>query len=202
MSDLALGSDQPAPTVRRRRTEFIGVTFAVAGVAMYFGGLIAIYLAERAAFLAASPGGSWMPEGADVQLTQPTMIAWTLLISVVTMQWAVYATARDERGHSLIALSVTFLFGVAVINQVVFQFLQMGIVLDSGSNAAVLIYTISWSHVAMIVIALVYMAIGAFRNAASANTTVNSQGIASLAVFWYAIVVAYQVIWLAIFVAK
>ena len=118
------------------------------------------------------------------------------------MQWAVYATARDDRGNALIALGVTFLFGVAVINQVVFLFLQMGLVIDDGSNAVVLIYTISWSHVAMIAIALAYMALWAFRNAASASTTVNSQGIASLAVFWYAIVIVYQVIWLAIFVAK
>ena len=91
---------------------------------------------------------------------------------------------------------------LAVINQVVFQFLQMGLVIDGGSNAAVLIYTICWSHVAVIAVALAYMAIWAFRNAASANTTVNSQGIASLAVFWYAIVVAYQVIWIAIFVTR
>lgn len=200
MSDIAIGTEVPAPPVRRRRTEFVGAVFATAGVAMYFAGLFAIYLGERASFLAASPGSSWIP--ADVALTQPTMIAWTLIISVVTMQWAVHATARDDRGNSVLALAVTFMFGVAVINQVVFHFLQMGLELDGGSNAVVLIYLISWSHVGLIAVGLAYMAVWAFRNLASANTTINSQGIAALAVFWYAIVVVYQVIWLAIFVAK
>jgi heme/copper-type cytochrome/quinol oxidase subunit 3 len=202
MSDIALDTELPAPVVRRRRTEFVGATFATAGAAMYFAGLFAIYLAERASFLAASPDASWIPDSANMQLTQPTVIAWTLIMSVATMQWAVYATARNDRGHSLIALAVTFLFGVAVINQVVFQFLQMGLVIDDGSAATVLIYTICGSHVALVAIALVYMAIWAFRNLASSNTSINSQGIASLAVFWYGLVVAYQIIWIAIFVAK
>ena len=78
----------------------------------------------------------------------------------------------------------------------------MGLELEGGSNAAVLIYTICWSHVGAVVIGLVYLAVWAFRNLASGNTTVNSQGIASLAVFWYAIVIAYQIIWIAIFVTK
>jgi cytochrome o ubiquinol oxidase subunit 3 len=202
MSDVAIGTDLPPPGVRRRRTEFVGTAFAVGGVAMYFGALFAIYLSERAAFLTASPGESWIDEAADLQLTQPTMIAWTLIISAVTMQWAVYATARNDRRNSLVALAVTGLFGVAVINQVVFQFLQMGLEIEDGSNSAVLIYTICWSHVAMIAIALGYMGLWAFRNMASASTTINSQGIASLAVFWYAIVIAYQIIWIAIFVTK
>jgi len=202
MSDVAIGTDLPAAQPRRRRTELVGTAFGVAAMAMFFAGLFAIYLGERSAFLAENPGSPWLPDSANLQLTQPTMIAWTLLISVVTMQWAVYATARNDRMNSIVALGVTFLFGIAVINQVVFLFIQMELVLDSGSNAAVLVYTISWSHVAMVAIALVYMAIWAFRNLASANTTINSQGIASLAVFWYAIVVAYQVIWIAIFVTR
>jgi heme/copper-type cytochrome/quinol oxidase subunit 3 len=201
MSDVAIGSDLPAPAVRRRRTEFVGATFAVAGVAMFFGGLIAIYLGERATFLRES-SESWIPSSANMQLAQPTMIAWTLILSVATMQWAVYATARNDRGNSLLAIGVTFLFGVAVVNQVVFQFIQMGLELEGGSNAAVLIYTISWSHVGVVVIGLIYLVVWAFRNLASGNTTVNTQGIASLAVFWYAIVIAYQIIWIAIFVTR
>ena len=192
-----------APAVApRRRTLQVGTGFAAAAVLMYFGGLLGVYFSERADFLRANPGQSWIPAGARVELTAPTVMAWTLLLSVVTMQWAVHATARDDRRHTLMALLVTAMFGVAVINQTAFQYGQMGLTVDGGSLAAPLIYTISGSHLALVVVALAYLFIMAVRTLTAPQTSVHLDGMSAAAVLWHVMVFVYLVIWVGLFVTK
>src|SRR3954453_10460382 len=80
------GSVAPPP-LERPRVLLIGTAFAIAGIAMMFAGLIGIYLAERTSSLATA--GSWLPTELIIPLTQPNMGLATLVISMVTMQWAV-----------------------------------------------------------------------------------------------------------------
>ncbi len=204
MSDVALETTEAvAPAIPpRRRTLQVGTGFASAAVLMYFGGLLGVYFSERADFLRANPGQSWIPAGARVELTSPTVMAWTLLLSVVTMQWAVHATARDDRRHALMALLVTAMFGVAVINQTAFQYGQMGLTIDGGSLAAPLIYTISGSHLALVVVALAYLFIMAVRAMTAPRTSVHLDGMSAAAVLWHVMVFVYLVIWVGLFVTR
>ena len=96
------------------------------------------------------------------------------------------------------------MFGVAVINQVAFQWNQLGLVIDDTSTtaAATLIYTITASHVIMIAVALVLLLFVAFRALASSDTSVHVDSVASAAVFWYAMVGLYFIIWILIFITK
>ena len=204
MSDVTVattGAVAPA-IVPRRRTLQVGTGFAAAAVLMYFGGLLGVYFSERADFLRANPGQSWIPAGARVELTAPTVMAWTLLLSVVTMQWAVHATARDDRRHTLMALLVTAMFGVAVINQTAFQYGQMGLTIDGGSLAAPLIYTISGSHLALVVVVLVYLFIMTVRTLTAPRTSVHLDGMSAAAVLWHVMVFVYLVIWVGLFVTR
>ena len=204
MSDVTVattGAVAPA-IVPRRRTLQVGTGFAAAAVLMYFGGLLGVYFSERADFLRANPGQSWIPAGARVELTAPTVMAWTLLLSVVTMQWAVHATARDDRRHTLMALLVTAMFGVAVINQTAFQYGQMGLTIDGGSLAAPLIYTISASHLALVVVVLVYLFIMTVRTLTAPRTSVHLDGMSAAAVLWHVMVFVYLVIWVGLFVTR
>ena len=199
----AVSAEGVAPAILpRRRTLQVGAGFASAAVLMYFGGLLGVYFSERADFLRANPGQSWIPAGARVELTAPTVMAWTLLLSVVTMQWAVHATARDDRRHTLMALLVTAMFGVAVINQTAFQYGQMGLAVDGGSLAAPLIYAISGSHLALVVVALVYLFIMAVRTLTAPRTSVHLDGMSAAAVLWHVMVFVYLVIWVGLFVTR
>ena len=204
MSAAATGTTEAvAPAiVPRRRTLQVGTGFAAAAVMMYFGGLLGVYFSERADFLRANPGESWIPPGARIELTAPTVMAWTLLLSVVTMQWAVHATARDDRRHTLLALATTAMFGVAVINQTAFQYAQMGLVIDGGSLAAPLIYVISGSHVALVVVALVFLFVMAVRSLTAPQTSVHLDGMTAAALAWHVMVFVYLVIWVGVFVTK
>jgi heme/copper-type cytochrome/quinol oxidase subunit 3 len=196
-------TDTVAPAVSpRRRTLQVGTGFAAAAVLMYFGGLLGVYFAERADFLRANPGQSWIPSGVRIELTAPTVMAWTLLLSVVTMQWAVHATARDDRRHTLLALIVTAMFGVAVINQTAFQYAQMGLVIDGGSLAAPLIYVISGSHLAFVVVALIFLFVMAMRSLTAPRTSAHLDGMTAAALCWHVMVFVYLVIWVGVFVTK
>ena len=95
----------PAAPPARSRNILVAVGFGIAAVLMYFGGLFGVYLRERSQVR--SVGGSWIPEKAQIELTPPGMIIWTLLISVAVMQWAVYSIKRDDRQHALLAVGTT-----------------------------------------------------------------------------------------------
>ncbi len=202
----------PAPFAPRKRTVQIGTALLTAASVMYFGGLFGVYMTTRNRFLTEQSAlealgertSTWIPSSAQVELTAPTIMAWTLLMSIISMQWAVYAYKRDDRSHGLLAIATTAMFGVAVINQVVFQWKQLGLVIDDtgGSAAATLIYTITASHVAMIAIALIMLAFVAFRAVASTSTSDHVDSVASVATFWYAMVGLYFIIWILIFITK
>ncbi|MXW42150.1 MAG: hypothetical protein F4X48_03585 [Acidimicrobiia bacterium] len=198
MADMVVGTSMAA-SLPRQRTLLVGTVLATAGTLMYFVGLFGVYLRERAEALGSS--GDWIPSGADIQLAQPTLAAWTMMMSVVTMQWVVYSVARNDRTHAIIAAGVTAMFGVSVIITTSFQYTQMGLVADE-SLAATLIYTISASHLAMITVGLVFLGIMVFRALAGNHISRQTDGFVAASVFWYAVVVVYVVIWTAIFVLK
>ena len=207
----AVVTEAPAPFVPRKRTLQIGTAVFTAMWVMYFGGLFGAYASRRNFFndlqaRIGEDGGrveSWIPDAAQVELTAPTVMAWTLLMSTVTMQWAVYSFKRDDRRHGLIALATQAMFGAAVINQVAFQWKQLGLVIDdAGSGAAPLIYAITASHVAMIAVAMCLLTFAAFRALASSKPSDHVDVAASAATFWYAMVALYFVIWLLIFITK
>lgn len=189
-----------APPPQRARNILVGTSFGVACMTMYFGAILGIYLSERAEALEIS--GSWIPGGVDIQLAAPSVIFWTMLFTVVTIQWSVYAAARNDRRHLLLSLSVSALFGIAIINQFFFIFRQMGFQIDGGSQAAPLVYTILGSFMVALVIALIFLLVAGLRSLSGDNTKPNTQLVASAALYWDALTIIYFVIWLAIFVTK
>jgi heme/copper-type cytochrome/quinol oxidase subunit 3 len=112
----------------------IGTAAFTAIWVMYFGGLFGAYVSSRNTWKLEQDGlaaagervSSWIPDSAQVELTAPTIMTWTLLMSCITMQWAVYSFKRSDRRHGLLALATQAMFGAAVINQVVFQWKQLG----------------------------------------------------------------------------
>ena len=109
---------RPAPVL------VVGSAFASAAAVMIFVGLIGIYLAERAN--AVSAGDTWLPSEISIPLQQPNTILFTLLMSVVTMAWAVQAVANNDKVNSYLALGVTAVFGFATIVMTTYLWSLMG----------------------------------------------------------------------------
>ena len=188
-----------APPVQRPRVLVVGTAFASAAAIMTFVGLIGIYLTQRAAIIGA--GDIWLPKGSTIPLQQPNTMLFTLLMSVVTMQWAVHAIANNDRTNAYLALAITIFFGFA---SVVLTWYLYGLVkLDISANSqSVLIYTITGLHLMLLVVAMLFIALMAFRALAGSFDARQHDGITAAAVFWYAMVLVYVLIWITIYVTK
>ena len=69
--------------------------FVVPVVGLFLGFVLGIYLAERADTLATAD--AWLPKELTIPLQQPNTMLFTLLMSCVTMQWAVSAVATSPK---------------------------------------------------------------------------------------------------------
>ena len=188
-----------APPVQRPRVLVVGTAFASAAAVMVFIGLVGIYLAERSDVVSA--GDTWLPQAVTIPLQQPNTMLFTLVMSVITMQWAVAAIARNDRVNAYLALGVTLLFGFSVIVMTSYLYGLMGLDV-SADTPSVLIYTITGAHLLMVVLAMMFVALMAFRALAGSFTARQHDGITAAALFWYAMVAVYFLIWLSIYVTK
>lgn len=197
MTDIALAAP-PAPPPARPRVLLVGTALASAGSFMAFAGLIGIYLSNRSAVLA--QGAPWLPEGSTIALTPANMAFATMLLSAVTMWWAVDAVGRNDRQSAYLALALTIFFGVAVINATTFLYSQMN--LGVKTTAGTLIYTVTGAHLAMIVVGLAFAGVMTFRTLGGEYQGRDREGLTAAAVFWYVTIAVHAMVWLAIYVAK
>ncbi len=189
----------PAAAPARPRVLLVGTALAAAAGFMAIVGLVGVYLSARADALAVE-GATWLPEGSNLPLTPGNMAFATMLISAVTMWWAVDAVGRNDRQMAYVALGLTIFFGIAVINATSFLYTQAQ--LPVSSTAGVLIYTVTGAHLAMIVAGLAYAAVMTFRTLGGEYQGRDREGVSAAALFWYVTIAAHAVIWLAIYVTK
>ncbi len=197
MSDAVLALP-PAPKPARPRVLLVGTALAAAASFMAIVGLIGVYLTARSASLAA--GTPWLPDGSSIPLTPGNMALATMLLSAVSMWWAVDAVGKNDRQMAYLALALTMFFGIAVINATSFLYTQSN--LPVKSTAGVLIYAITGAHLAMIIVGLVLAVIMTFRTLGGEYHGRDREGLTAAALFWYVTIAAQAVIWLAIYVTK
>lgn len=197
MSSSALALPPAAPPARPR-VLLLGTAMASAATFMAFAWLIGLYVSERSAVV--SNGGTWLPEGTTIPLTPGNMAFATMLISGVSIWWAVESVGRNDRQMAYLALALTMLLGVAVINATSFLYSQMDLPVATTQGA--LIFTITGAHIAMIGIGMVYMAVMVFRTLGGEYSGRDREGIVAAALFWYVTIAVHAVIWYAIYVVK
>lgn len=197
MSSAALALPPAAPPARPRIL-LVGTALASAAAFMAFVGLIGVYVSERAAVV--SSGATWLPEGTTLPLTPGNMAFATMLISAVSMWWAVESVGRNDRQMAYLALGLTMLLGVAVINATSFLYTQMELPVATGPGA--LIYTITGAHIAMIVIGMVFATVMVFRTLGGEYGGRDREGLVAAALFWYVTIAVHAVIWYTIYIVK
>lgn len=189
----------PAPPVQRPRVLVVGSAFAAAASFMVFIGLIGVYLAARSDFLAS--GQKWLPEGSKIPLQQPNTMFITLIMSVIAMQWAVSAIAKNDRVNAYLALGLTLMLGLATIVMTTYLWTLMKLDVASGVQG-VLIYTITGAHIVMLVLAMLFVALMALRALGGQFSARQHDGITAAAVYWHTMVAVYALIWISIYVTK
>ena len=186
----------PPPPPARPRVLLVGTVLASAAVVMAYAGLIGTYLTLRA-----GANGAWLPETVTIPLPPPNMAAVTLLMSVVTIHWALAAIKNDDRTNSYVALGLTLMFGLAFINSAIYLFTQMGATIH-GTTVELLLFAIGGFHIATVIGGIVFVALMAFRALGGQYSGRDSEGIAAATLYWDAIVIVYLVSWLAVYVTK
>ena len=197
VTDVDLGNPPP-PDPARPRVLLVGTVLGLGGVSMAFAAVLGYYVHLRALTRAAT--GSWLPTGVKIPLTPGNMGLMTLAMSLVLVQWAVYAIARDDRRNTYIALGLTVLLGLAHVNAMAFAFTQ--IKMPIGSSVGVLFYTIMSMHLAMVGAGLIFLGLMAFRTLGGQYSGRDREGVAAAAIYWYVTVAIYAVVWYTIFVTK
>src|SRR5699024_869225 len=118
MAASGLTAAPPVPEPVRPWTVLVGTAFAAGASFIGVMALVGLYLGERATAL--SDGRGWLPEDADIPLTPANMAMFTMILSGLTIWWAVTAARQNNRISSYLALGLTVFFGVAVINAALF----------------------------------------------------------------------------------
>jgi heme/copper-type cytochrome/quinol oxidase subunit 3 len=184
----------PAHTAPRRREMLFGTAFATSGVVVLMLTLVGAFVAARNA-----AGADWLASN-TIPLTQPNMMMAALALSVVMMQWAVYAINNDDRPSTYVALGATLLLGTAFVNQTIFLWKLVEITGDQPEGP--LFYAVTGAHVAMVLAAMVFLLFVAFRALGGQYSSRNPDGIGAAAVLWDAAVAVYVVIWVGVYIMK
>jgi len=187
----------PAPPVRPS-TLMVGTALATGAVVMFFAGLFAVYFSMRADTMAW--GSEWFPEGA-IQLSPGGMNMATLVVATVTMAWAVRSVAGNDRIHAYLALALTAVMGIAMINQTVFYFNDIGLPIDY-STSTTLLFTIVGAHLVMVGIGVLWVGLLLLRALGGQDTSRHRDLVSAAALYWYATVAVYAVMWVGIYIGK
>ncbi len=197
---LHLG-EVPPPPGRRPRVLLIGTAFAAAGSVAAFAGLLSAYFSLRHDALAA--GDTWLPTGTEIPLSPGNMGMITLVMSLVTAQWAVYAGGQRDRPHAYQALGLTVLLGIAHVVQMAYLFTQWSLPLNGEPTyQAVLLFTIIGLHLAMVAGGLVFLALMTVRSLGGQFTGRDVEGLSAAALYWYVTVAVFAVLWFGILITK
>jgi cytochrome c oxidase subunit 3 len=197
--------DVPTAPPRRPRVLLVGTTLASAASIALFGALLAAYFAIRADVVAT--GDQWLPDGSTIPLSPGNMAMITLAMSLITVQWSVYAGKRRDRGHAYLALGLTVLFGIAHVVQLGYLFTQWELPLNAPAGEAptvqaVLLFTILGLHVAMVAAALIFITLMLLRSLGGQLTGPDVEGLSAAALYWYVTVGIFVVLWYGILIVK
>ncbi|MPY92278.1 MAG: hypothetical protein GEV08_04175 [Acidimicrobiia bacterium] len=189
--------EAPPPPPMRPRVQLVGTALAAGASVMFLVGLLGVYFARRADVI--NTGEPWLPNGVNVPIAQPTMMMTTLGLSIITVIWAAWALTTQDRANAYVALALTLVFGLAYVNQATYLFSVMG--LPVRSEAGVLIYAVAGAHVALMCVAMGYLALVSLR-ALSGQFRRLPDGPAAAALYWVALALVFPVIWYGIFITK
>ena len=196
MTTTPLALPGPPPPARPR-VLMIATALGIAGAAMLLMTLVGAYLSLRTA--AGGTTGDWVPDGASLPLVPANIALITLLMSSVTVQWAITAIGRNDRSNGYLALGLTVLFGFAYVNSIVFYIGQLGVGIDS--TYGVVTYATLGAHLALTVVGIVFLASTAFRALGGHFSPRDREGLAAAAMAWHAVVAGFvpviaAVVWL------
>lgn len=182
-------------TEARRMTLPLAVLVAGCAVASLIGGLIAAYLALRAA------PGHFLPEEPTFDNYTAATLTITALMAMVTIEWAAYGIRKGFRGQALFGFGITLLLGAAFLNALYYLITKLAYEAGDGGYATVT-YTMFAVSFGLAVIGLVSILLVALRAVGHQLTTDNYHLLRSSALLWHIVAVAWIAVYYTVYVTK
>jgi len=184
----------PAPPAQRQL--LVGTSLAVAAGVMMMSSMLSIWVLFRTR---AVDLGERFPGTYEISEVASNVMLITVAALCLFAQWAVYAAKRADRMNVGIALGVTAVLAIAVINAQAFIWVDMAVPIADGGYAVVF-YAITGLIVALAIIGLVMTAVAAFRFLGGHLR--ETELISSTALYWYFLAAAYTAVWFVVYVTK
>jgi heme/copper-type cytochrome/quinol oxidase subunit 3 len=192
----------PGPAPARPRLLLVATTFVCAAGTMLFGAMVAVYLHFRN--VAGGKTVGWLPKNSHLPAVPANTMLVTMVAASVMVQWAVYATARNDRRNAGLALTLTTLFGVLVVNaqMALYQQFKQPLVPKDASAYNTIFYTITGTFIAALLGGVVYAAVIAFRSFGGRYSARDHEGVSALALYWHFLTGAFALVWFVVYVTK
>jgi heme/copper-type cytochrome/quinol oxidase subunit 3 len=189
----------PAPAAAPSRQLFIGTAIACIAGFTLIGGMCAMFLRFRDAALAT---GQWVPKGIAIPQVPSNLMLLSFVGTGIFAQWAVYAARRDDKQHVAMALGLTGLLGLAVINAQAAVYAQMKLPIHSetGSAYGIMFYAITGTFVVLMIVGIIFSIVCAFRFLG--GRTGDREIVTAHALYWYFLAAAFSMLWFVVYVTK
>jgi heme/copper-type cytochrome/quinol oxidase subunit 3 len=188
----------PAPSPPRPRMLLVATSLACAGLAMFFAGMLAVWLALRDAAGGTTP--TWLPKGAAIPGVAANMMLIIMFGASVMAQWAVYAMARDNRRDTVVAVALVVIFGIAVFNAQAYIYQQLDVGVDTRYGA--LFLSVTGAFLVALVAGMVMAVVVVFRSLGGRYSSKRHEGISALALYWHFLTAVFAAVWLVVYVVK
>lgn len=174
-----------------RNNFLLGVKLGILSEVMLFGALFVAYFVVRA------DAGTWPPP--DLHLERPELIlpglnTLLLVSSSVTMQLAVWAAPRGDRGRLLRWMGLTLLLGAIFLCIQGYEFATNGFEMRDGTFGSTF-YTLTGFHGAHVLAGLVVIAIVFNRARLGFVTAERHTAVEAVSYYWHFV----DVVWLFLF---
>jgi cytochrome c oxidase subunit III len=189
----------PAPTEPRPRQLFVATALACTAMAMLFAGLLGVVVAERTA--AGGTTALWLPEKVVIPEITTNLMLVTMVGICVVAQWAVWSMKHADRTDSVLALGVLLVFAIGMIVMQINVWERMEMAVADGTYQ-VLVYGVTGAFLAAVVAGLLFTAVVAFRELGGRYSARDTEGLSSVALFWYVLTVVFASLWYIVYVLK
>ncbi len=185
----------PAPAPRRQM--LVVSILGAASMIMLTGSMLAIWALQRTRAL--DTFDVWLPDGVTIPEV-PSNVMLVAFVGVgVMVQWAHWSAEHGDRAHTVLALGLTGLFGILIINAQAFIWFEMGMGAADGTYQA-MFYAITGMFVVLLIVGVAFTTVAAFRFIGGRED--DRELLAAHAIYWYAVAVCFAGIWFLVYVTK
>lgn len=201
---MTLALPQAADRAPRRQV-FVATAIATSAMAMMVAGMLAVWMKFRAAApTRASSDGlyqikDWLPKDIIIPEVAANTMLVTFFVACLMAQWAVYSAKRNDARHRSLALLITSVIGVAIINAQVAVWSQMEIGVRDGAYQT-MFYAITGTVVVLVAIGIAFGVAAYFRSVGGRAD--DQQVVTAHALYWYVLTAAFTAVWFLVYVQK